>query len=59
MKIEIILKDENGEIIAKRIAINSFETAEENLGKLERYWKMKEQLERAEKTAKESGYHLY
>ena len=34
--IEIILKDENGEVIEKGEAIDSFESAEELLGKIQR-----------------------
>jgi len=36
MQIEIIIKDDDGKLLAKRIALG-FETAEEDLGKLERF----------------------
>ena len=39
MKIVIEIRDDNDELIAKREALDSFESAGENLGKLESYYK--------------------
>ena len=42
VEIEIIIKDDNGVMLAKRTA-RGFESAEENLGKLEREYDKKDQ----------------
>ena len=39
MKIVIEIRDNNDELIAKREALDSFESAGENLGKLENFYK--------------------
>ena len=56
MKIQTIVTNDNGEILGKREAL-SFESAEENLGKLERQFKMNEErCETCEWRSSEIGY---